>query len=155
MSLTTTIREMQKPASQTGRHSALENFRQEVDDMLARLWTGGGEMLGRISPNLDLSETDDALELRMDVPGIKPADIDIKVSDHLLTISGERSEKREEKGRTFHRIERQTGAFSRSVTLPCAVCDDKVDAHYKDGVLHVRLPKSAEAVARKIIVKAS
>lgn len=154
MSHATTSRELQKPAGHVGRHSTLESFRQEVDDMLARLWTGGGEILGRISPNLDLSETDDALEVRMDVPGVKPADIDIKVSDHLLTISGQRTEKREEKGRTFHRVERQSGTFSRSVTLPCAVSEDKVEANYKDGVLQVRLPKSAEAVARKIAVKA-
>ena len=155
MSLATVNRGVQKSGGHAGHPTALENFRQEVDDLLARLWVGGGEMLGRISPNLDLSETDDAIDVKMDLPGIKPADIDIKVSDHLLTISGERSEKREEKGRTFHRVERQSGAFSRSITLPCTVCDDKADAHYKDGVLHVRLPKSSESVARKVAVKTS
>jgi HSP20 family protein len=152
MTLPTTTRESHSLFTGGNRHP-LESLRQEVDDMLARVWAGGGEMLGRISPNLDLSETDEALDVRMDVPGLKPADIDIKVSGNLLTISGERAEKREEKGRTFHRVERRTGSFSRSVTLPCTVREDQIEATYKDGVLNIRLPKTDEAVTRKITVK--
>lgn len=152
MTTSLATREPQTSLASSVRHP-LETLRQEVDDMLARLWTGGGEMLGRISPNLDVSETDGALDVRMDIPGIKPADIDIKVSGNQLTISGERSEKHDEKGRTFHRVERRSGSFSRSITLPCAVREDQVEATYKDGVLSVRLPKTDEAATKKIKVK--
>ena len=80
-------------------------------------------------------------------------DIDIQVHGNLLTISGEQKEEREEKGKTFHRVERRVGSFSRSVTLPCPVKEDAVDAQYKNGLLTVKLPKTDEAKAKKITVK--
>lgn len=152
MALPAAARELQASLTGGNRHP-LEALRQEVDDMLARVWAGGGEMLGRISPNLDLSETDVTLDVQMDIPGVKASDIDIKVSGNVLTISGERGERHEEKGRTFHRVERRTGSFSRSLSLPCAVREDQVEATYKDGVLSIRLPKTEEAITRKIAVK--
>jgi HSP20 family protein len=71
----------------------------------------------------------------------------------MLTISGERKDEKEEKGKTFHRVERHYGSFSRSVTLPSAVAEDKVDAQYHDGVLTVTLQKTEEAKSKKIKVK--
>ena len=71
----------------------------------------------------------------------------------MLTVSGERKEEREEKGKTYHRVERRVGSFSRSVTLPCPVREDAVDAQYKNGILTIKLPKTEEAKARKITVK--
>ena len=85
-------------------------------------------------PALDLSETDTAIEVRMDLPGITAKDIDIQVSGNVLTVSGQRKEEKEEKGKTFHRVERRYGSFSRSVTLPCAVEESEVAAEYHDGV---------------------
>jgi HSP20 family protein len=104
-------------------------------------------------PSLDLSETSDAVQVRMDVPGVKPADLDIQINGNVLTITGKREEEKEEKNRTFHRVERSSGSFSRTVTLPCPVDEGKVDAQYKDGILTVAMPKTAEAKARKIQVK--
>jgi HSP20 family protein len=89
----------------------------------------------------------------MDLPGIKPEEIDIQLSNNVLTISGQREESKQEKGETFHRVERRSGSFSRSVTLPCAVAEDRVDARYTDGVLSVTLPKTDEAKSRKIKIK--
>ncbi|HTQ38979.1 MAG TPA: Hsp20/alpha crystallin family protein [Pirellulales bacterium] len=108
---------------------------------------------GRMMPSLDLSETPNTVEVRMDVPGMKPEDIDIQLANGVLTISGERKEEKEEKGKTFHRIERSYGSFSRSVTVPTAVSEDKVDAQYHNGVLTIALQKTDEAKARKIKVK--
>ena len=89
----------------------------------------------------------------MDIPGMEAKDIDIQVNANVLTVSGERKEEREEKGKTYHRVERRVGAFSRSVTLPCPVKEDAVDAQYKNGILTIKLPKTEEAKARKITVK--
>ena len=89
----------------------------------------------------------------MDIPGMEAKDIDIQVNGHLLTISGERKEEKEEKGKTYHRIERRSGSFSRSVTLPCPVKEEAVDAQYKNGILMVKLPKAEEAKSKKIAVK--
>jgi HSP20 family protein len=131
-------------------------LREEVGDLVSNFFgeAGDGWPLGRMMPSLDLSETDAGIDVRMDVPGIKPDDIDIQLSGNLLTISGHRKEEKEEKGRTFHRVERRSGSFSRTLTLPCAVKEDKVDAQYHDGVLTINMQKTEEAKSRKIKIKA-
>lgn len=132
----------------------LASLRGEVEDILATfIDASDGWLAGRIVPPLDLSETGDAVEVKMDVPGIMSADIDVRINGNLLTISGQRKEEKEEKGRTYHRIERRSGGFSRSITLPCAVDESKIDAQYRDGILRVILPKTEESKAHKITVK--
>jgi len=108
---------------------------------------------GTIAPALDMSETDTAIDVRMDLPGLAAKDIDIQVAGNVLTISGERRDEKEEKDKTYHRIERSYGNFSRSVTLPCSVNENEVAAEYRDGVLSIKLPKSEDAKAHKIKVK--
>ncbi len=136
------------------RHHPLVALREEMDDLLSRFWPGEESwMPGRLSPSMDVAETDTTVEVRLDLPGIDPKDVDIRLSGNKLTISGERKEEKEEKGRTFHRVERRTGSFTRSMTLPCAVDEETVSANYKDGVLLVSLPKAEEAKSRKIDVK--
>jgi HSP20 family protein len=137
------------------RRGPLETIREEMQDLMSRalnqdveLWPGE-----RLCPSLDLAETDGALEVRLDIPGMEAKDIDIQVNGNMLTISGERKEEREEKGKTYHRVERRCGSFSRSVTLPCPVNEQAVEAQYKNGTLTVKLPKTDEAKARKITVK--
>jgi HSP20 family protein len=89
----------------------------------------------------------------MDLPGMTAKDIDIQISGSVLTVSGQREEEREEKGKTFHRVERRYGSFSRSVTLPSAVEESEVAAECRDGVLTIKLPKTEESKAHKIKVK--
>jgi HSP20 family protein len=103
---------------------------------------------------LDLSETDQTFEVRLDVPGVNPKEIDIQLNANVLTISGERSEEKEEKGKTYHFVERSFGSFSRSVSLPSPVKEDSIEARCKDGVLTVTLPKTDEAKSRKIAITA-
>ena len=115
-----------------------------IESMLARIFDEGEEgwLGGALVPSVDLAETDDEVEVRMDLPGMKPEEIDIQVHNNVLTIKGERKEETEEKERTYHRVERRSGSFARSVSLPSVVDENKVDAHYKDGVLCVSLPKT-------------
>jgi len=70
----------------------------------------------------------------MDIPGVKAKDIDIQVNGPMMTVTAQREEEREEKGRTFHRVERQCGCYSRTLTLPCQVNESEVAAEYHDGV---------------------
>jgi HSP20 family protein len=130
-------------------------IREEMGDLLSRLWGNGEEAWfgGMLAPSVDLSETDNALEVRMDLPGIKASEVDIQLNNNVLTISGERKEEKEEKGRTFHRVERRSGSFARSLTLPTAVAEEKVAAEFHDGVLKITLPKTEESKAHKIKVK--
>ncbi len=137
------------------RRGPLENLREEMQELVTRalgedhgLWPSE-----RMLPSLDLAETDSAVEVRMDIPGMEAKDIDIQVNGNLLTISGERKEEREEKNKTYHRIERRVGSFSRTVTLPCPVKEENVDAQYKNGILLIKMPKTEEAKSKKITVK--
>jgi HSP20 family protein len=136
---------------------AFRALREEMDDLLSRFsadWDG--EWVAQaVTPSLDLSETSDALQLRLDMPGVKPEDIDIEVTGNTIRISGERKEEREEKGKTFHRVERRMGKFVRSMTLPCAVRDDKITAESHDGILTVTLPKTETAKTHKVKVKSN
>ena len=137
------------------RQGPLGTLREEMEQLVSRAF---GEDVAlwpseRILPSLDLAETAASVEVRMDIPGMEAKDIDIQVNGNLLTISGERKEEHEEKGKTFHRVERRVGSFSRTVTLPCPVREEAVDAQYKSGILTVKLPKTEEAKAKKITVK--
>jgi HSP20 family protein len=144
----------QQPMRPWFSRSPLQNLREEMRDMLSHAFGDEQETwpLMRIVPSLDLSETDDAVELRMDLPGMDAKDIDVQVNQNMLTVSGQRGEQSEEKGRTFHRVERRSGSFSRTITLPCPVKEDAIAAQYRDGVLTVQLPKTTEAKSRRIQV---
>lgn len=139
------------------RRNPMLALREEMDDLLSRFFGGSEEgWFGlRMPPAYDLSETDSGLELSFDLPGFKPEDIDVHLSGNTLTVRAERKEEKTEKGKTFHRVERRRGSYSRSVTLPCAVVEDKITAEYKDGVLTLALPKCEEAKGRRIEVKPS
>lgn len=136
-----------------GRGS-MQTLRDELQDVFSNFFGEEGSLLrwGEWMPSLDMSETDGDIEVRMDVPGVKPEDIEIHMSGNTLTVSGKRSEEKEEKGKTFHRMERSYGSFTRAVTLPCDVKEEKVDAQVREGVLNIKLQKSEEAKTRKIKV---
>jgi HSP20 family protein len=131
---------------------ALQN---EMDNLIAQFETNwNGEQLPRLAtPSLDLSETDGSIQVRMDMPGIKPSDIQIEVTGNTLRVRGERKEEKEEKGKSYHRMERRYGMFARSVTLPCEVNEEKIEAECHDGVLTVTLPKTEPSKTKKIKVK--
>jgi HSP20 family protein len=137
------------------RRDPFQVLQQEMDDLITRFsddW--GGDWLARpFAPLADVSETGDALQVRMDVPGIPGKDIEIEVTGNTLRVKGDRKEEHEEKGKTWHRLERRHGSFERSVTLPCAVREDKVEASCEEGVLTIRLPKTETAKTHKIAVK--
>ena len=84
---------------------------------------------------------------------MKPDEIDIEITENMLNISGERKEEKEEKGRTFHRVERHTGHFSRSIMLPCEVNENKIEARSHEGVLTITLPKTETAKTKRIKVQ--
>jgi len=106
-------------------------------------------------PSVDISETDDKIVARAELPGMDADDIDISVSGDLLTIQGEKKEENERKEESFYSSERYYGTFQRSFRLPAAVDSEKVEATFKNGVLTINLPKAQEAKRRKITVKAA
>jgi HSP20 family protein len=125
---------------------------QRLTEQMLRNW--GGELEGRtFSPAVDIYEDADAIYLKAELPGIKPDDVNIDIENRVLTIRGERKLERDEKREGYRRIESSYGAFTRSFALPESVVADKVDAEIEDGVLKLRIPKQAEATAKRIPVK--
>lgn len=140
------------PWPQRGPFPAL---RGEMENMFQHFWDENGDGWGGqlMAPALDLKESDKEVTVRLDLPGVKAEEVDIQLNGNQLVISGERKEEKEEKNEKYHRIERRSGRFSRSATLPCAIQEDKIEAVMKDGILTVLLPKSPEAQSRHIEVK--
>ncbi len=106
-------------------------------------------------PSLDLSDTGDSLVAELEVPGMDSKDIDISITGNVLTVSGEKKRKREEKEHNYHLVERSYGNFVRSVRLPSTVDPDRVEASYKDGILTITMDKVEQAKTKKIEVNAS
>ncbi len=104
-------------------------------------------------PRVDIREGADGLTLLMDLPGLGKEDVHITLENNVLTVAGERKFEADEKANeTYHRLERQYGAFTRSFTLGPTVRTDKVEATFQDGVLTVQLPKQEESKPRRISI---
>jgi HSP20 family protein len=122
-------------------------FSTFFDAPSASAGTGGAR---RWVPAMDLVETDDHFVLRADLPGLSRGDVDLSLEDNVLTISGERKAEHEERREGYYRVERSTGAFSRSLTLPEGVDGDAIAATFDKGVLEVRIPKPEQRKPRKL-----
>src|SRR5256714_9856951 len=116
--------------------------------------TGQDELTttGSFVPAVDVYEDEHKVTLKLEIPGIKQEDVDVRLENNTLTVRGERKFETEEKEENFHRIERRYGSFSRSFTLPNSVDPENVKADYRDGVLNIELAKRAEAKPKQIKV---
>lgn len=104
-------------------------------------------------PRVNIKENEDHITLSFELPGLEKKDIKVMVKDDVLTISGERNFKSEEKDDGFVRSEISSGSFSRSFSLPDTVDSEKVSADYKNGMLEVKLAKREEVKPKEIEVK--
>ncbi|HET8938160.1 MAG TPA: Hsp20/alpha crystallin family protein [Polyangiales bacterium] len=105
------------------------------------------------APTVDITENNEEFQIKAELPEVKKEDVKIHVEDGVLTLSGERKQEKEEQNKKWHRVERSYGSFMRSFTLPANIDDAKIRAEFKDGVLTMRLPKSATAKPKSIEVK--
>jgi HSP20 family protein len=131
----------------------LEDFSRGFGLSPSREWGGG--LWSANEPRVDVAETDKEIKVQAELPGLQEKDINVDISDNHLTLRGEKKSEEEEKGADFYFQERSYGAFERSIPLPVEVDKDKAEASFKNGVLSIRLPKTAEAQqkVRKIPVK--
>ena len=113
---------------------------------------GNGGTMRRWMPAMDLLESGDHFVLRADLPGMSEEDVSIELEDSTLTISGERKFEHEEGQGGFYRVERASGAFHRSLTLPKGIDPESVTASFDRGVLEVRIPKPEERKPRRITI---
>jgi HSP20 family protein len=139
---------------------------QEMDDLQNRLGkffglapartTSGSQELMTVAewaPSVDISEDNKEWLVKADLPEVKKEDVKVTVETGVLTITGERKLEKEQKDKTYHRIERSYGSFFRSFTLPEGADGTEVSAEFKDGVLKVHLPKGEKAKTKAIEVK--
>jgi HSP20 family protein len=107
------------------------------------------------APAVDIAEREKEYEITAELPGMEEKNIDVKFADGILTIKGEKKEEREEKKKDYYLSERRFGSFQRSFQVPDGVDADKIEASFKDGLLTVILPKSAQAQKseKKIAIK--
>lgn len=166
------VKSQAAPAAEPARHPLL-SLRREMDRLFDEFSTGwpfgAGRRLfdlapmravdaeiGATVPAIDVVEKDKEFLLTAELPGMNESDIDISLSDNVLTIKGEKREEREEKKKDYAWSERRYGSFMRSFPLPSSVDAARIEASYQKGVLSVVMPKNPEAEnkQRKIAIKA-
>jgi HSP20 family protein len=115
----------------------------------------GREFLGGFFPSVNVVEGEKDIKVTVELPGMDEKDVDVTLSEGVVTIKGEKKEEHEDKGEGYHRIERSYGSFERSIPLPAEVEDEKAEAEFARGVLTVTVPKSPEPEkkSKKIEVK--
>lgn len=138
----------------------LQDMSQRLNQIFARPFDGlgsGRELLtvAEWSPAVDVSETDNEYVVKAELPEVKKEDVKITMEDGVLTLTGERKQEKEEKGKRYHRIERSYGSFMRSFELPDNVDTSKAKAEFKDGMLTLSLPKSEKAKSKALEIKVS
>jgi HSP20 family protein len=109
-----------------------------------------GLLEGEWSPSVDVAEKDGEIVVTAELPGVTKDDVDITITNDILTVKGEKKEEKEVKKENYHRVERSYGSFQRAIPLPTGVKGDEAKANYKDGVLRIIVPKSEEAKPKQI-----
>lgn len=136
--------------------SLFSSLRRDVDRLIDEAFTGypAAMRTGSFLPPVDIDETEDAIRIEVEVPGLRAEDLDVTVENGVLTVSGEKRFERKEgdKDRGRWTTERQFGRFQRSFALPAHVDAENVRATYNNGVLIVELPKRGEARAKRISI---
>jgi len=134
--------------------SLQERMNRLFSDVRLRTPSGEEEITqGAWIPAVDIYETNEAIVLQAELPGIPKEDIFIEVKDNTLTLKGEKKFEREVREENYHRVERSYGSFQRAFTLPGTVQQDKVRAKFKDGILEITLPKVEQAKPKQIRVE--
>jgi HSP20 family protein len=130
----------------------MENLQHEMNRLFDRwMHTGNGESKGfGYIPSVEMKETDESVQLKLEVPGLEAKDLDVEVMDDAVSIKGERKSESKTEEEGMIRSEFHYGSFARVIPLPTHIQNDKVTAEYKNGILNLTLPKSEEE-KRKIV----
>jgi HSP20 family protein len=128
-------------------------LQQEIDRLFEGVTRNIPGLATTTMPSMDISETDKAIEITAELPGLEKKDVELNVAENLLTIRGEKKNEREEKNKDYHLVERRYGSFSRSVELPAGVKVEDISAEIANGVLKVTVQKPAPKQTKQIEIK--
>lgn len=132
-----------------------ERLHDEMDALFDDFFRGfsmepfEGRYAGSFSPNIDVAETDKEIKISAELPGMDEKEVEVNLNKDSLTIRGEKKEEKEDKGKDYYHVECSYGSFSRTIPLPAEIESDKAEAHFKKGVLTVKIPKSAKSIESK------
>ena len=140
--------------------SLLEEMEREFGDFFRRpfslmrpsLWQATG-VAPAVSMTCDIYEDNGNVMVKAELPGMTKEDLDVKIANDVLTISGQKKKEEKVQQKDYYRMERSYGAFSRSFSLPASVQMEKIKAHFKDGILEVIIPKTEEAMRKEKKIK--
>jgi len=138
-----------------GEMSLLQNHMNRLFDTALQAWPGESNGTTSWIPAADIYESDNELVVNLDLPGIDPKAVDVRVENNVLSIRGERQFDEKQNKENFHRVERPYGPFARSFSLATAVDPDKIRADFKAGVLSITLPKAEAAKPKRIQIAAT
>jgi len=140
------VEESRLPWSFEGMEKRFEDFFRRPFSMVSPArWPGLREAGGEIAPSIDIYEEGDEVVVKAELPGMKKEDLEVQLTDDSITISGEKKKEEKVERKGYYRHERSYGSFARSFSLPSEVNTDDAKAEFKDGVLEIRVPKTAEA----------
>jgi HSP20 family protein len=135
--------------------SLLQNEMNRLFDTAIQGWPSDSNGTTHWKPAADIYEAENELIVNLDLPGVDPKMVDVRVENNVLTIRGERQVQEKQNRDNFHRVERSYGPFARSFTLSTAVDPEKIRANYKAGVLSIILPKAEAAKPKRIQIAAT
>lgn len=147
--------------AKTGEHPAA-TFQRALNNLFDDFFSGFEvspfeEKFGSFNPKIDMTEDEKEIKVTAELPGLAEKDIEVNLSRDILTIKGEKTQEKEEKGKETYYCERSYGSFTRTIQIPSEVELDKIDATFKKGVLNITLPKVAKPVEqqKKIQIKSA
>lgn len=123
------------------------------DEGFSRPWRFLRGIEETISFPVEVSETDNMIEVKAQLPGVEPGDIDVSVNDDILMIKAETRKESEEKQKSYYRQEFRYGSFQRAITLPCRVQAERAEASFENGVLFLKLPRSEAERPKQIKIQ--
>ncbi len=136
-----TITRYKRPIHTYSRYQGFDLLNEFLSSFNNLQTTQQEAVVNDFSPSVNTRESQDSYHIEVDLPGIKKDDVDINIEDNILTISGKREIKNEQKEENYYKIESSYGSFSRSFTLPQKIDTSKIEAEFTDGVLEVVIPK--------------
>ena len=145
----------QKSTSVPANRDSFSLLRKEMEDLISNFWGSNPTnwLDGNLSPAVDVSEQENAFLMKVDIPGMEAKDLNVQVHGNTVTVSGQRQEEKETKDKTYYRMERRQGSFSRTINMPCNINEGEVAAEYVNGVLSLTLPKTEASKPKKITIK--
>jgi HSP20 family protein len=138
-----------------GDMSLLQNQMNRLFDTALQGWPGDSNGTTSWIPAADIYESDNELVVNLDLPGVDPKTVDVRIENNVLSIRGERQFDEKLNKENFHRVERSYGPFARSFTLSTSVNPDSIRADFKAGVLSITLPKAESAKPKRIQIAAT